>query len=73
MHGLAYNGDVVAFKMAAGKAVRAGLAVGGRIPLQFFLLPFSSLTFSKKTGVGSNRRIPLESPCRKEKLDHGEQ
>jgi hypothetical protein len=31
VHRLAYNGDVVAFKMAAGKAVRAGLAVGGRI------------------------------------------
>ena len=28
---LTYNGDVVAFKMAAGKAVRAGLALGGRI------------------------------------------
>jgi len=28
---LTYNGDVVAFKWAAGKAVRAGLAEGGRI------------------------------------------
>ena len=32
---LAYNGDGVAFKWAAGKSVRAGLAVGGRIQHQF--------------------------------------
>ena len=43
-------------KWAAGEAIRAGLVVGGRIPLQFFLLPFSSLTFSHKTGAGRNRR-----------------
>ena len=29
VHRLAYNGDVVAFKMVVGKAVRAGLVVEG--------------------------------------------
>jgi hypothetical protein len=43
-------------KWAAGKAVPVGLAVGGRIPLQFSFCHFSSLTFSKKTGAGRNRR-----------------
>jgi hypothetical protein len=40
-------------KWAAGKAVPVGLAVGGRIPLQFSFCHFSSPTFSKKNWGGT--------------------
>jgi hypothetical protein len=52
---LAFNGHVVAFKMAVGKAVRAGLAVGGRIPHHFY--PPADLVLSRQhqNGAGRNR------------------
>ncbi len=44
-------------KWAVGKAVRAGLAVGGRIPHQFLRLCRSGFAQRlSKTGAGRNRR-----------------
>jgi hypothetical protein len=43
-------------KWAAGKAVRAGLAVGGRIPPHFYTVARNPVQQEHKNGAGRNRR-----------------